>query len=164
MGTVWDMKVYYWEHLRWYYIEVTLHWVYPTLRLPYREVLGTLPKSIQVTPQLKWVSSSSVPATMLYVISYCWFGNYLLIHCWLVKEYLKINRYLSANIYWCLLIPSFEHYWLIHHYLCDSRFMKPLLTNCRPTLLETMPKCCLPFAKLFTTEEQISQVWMSSFF
>ncbi|BFZ00848.1 hypothetical protein BsWGS_03886 [Bradybaena similaris] len=51
-----------------------------------------------------------------------------------------------------------EKAWLVAKwYNFDMMFMKPLLTNCRPTLLETMPKCCLPFAKLFTTEEQISQ-------
>lgn len=46
---------------------------------------------------------------------------------------------------------------LITLYL-KCRFMKPLLTNCRPTLMETLPKCCLPFARIFTTDEQISQV------
>ncbi|KAL8574830.1 hypothetical protein ACOMHN_031937 [Nucella lapillus] len=51
-----------------------------------------------------------------------------------------------------------EKAWLVakwHDF--DIRFMKPLLTNSRPTLIDTMPKCCLPFAKLFTTEEQLSQ-------
>ncbi|XP_013067639.1 sodium/hydrogen exchanger 9-like isoform X6 [Biomphalaria glabrata] len=51
-----------------------------------------------------------------------------------------------------------EKAWLVARwYNFDMRFMKPLLTNCRPTLMETLPNCCLPFAKLFTTEEQISQ-------
>ncbi|XP_076453860.1 sodium/hydrogen exchanger 9-like [Babylonia areolata] len=51
-----------------------------------------------------------------------------------------------------------EKAWLVakwHDF--DIRFMKPLLTNSRPTLIDTLPKCCLPFAKLFTTEEQLSQ-------
>ncbi|KAL8597910.1 hypothetical protein ACOMHN_063806 [Nucella lapillus] len=48
--------------------------------------------------------------------------------------------------------------WLVSKwYSFDTRFMKPLLTNCRPTLKETLPECCLPFAKLFTTEAQLSQ-------
>ncbi|KAH9512783.1 Sodium/hydrogen exchanger 9 [Bulinus truncatus] len=51
-----------------------------------------------------------------------------------------------------------EKAWLVAKwYNFDMRFMKPLLTNCRPTLMETLPSCCMPFAKLFTTEEQISQ-------
>ncbi|KAK3096145.1 hypothetical protein FSP39_023689 [Pinctada imbricata] len=39
----------------------------------------------------------------------------------------------------------------------DVRFMKPLLTNSRPSLMETLPAFCLPLAKLLTTEEQLSQ-------
>ncbi|CAG5128527.1 unnamed protein product, partial [Candidula unifasciata] len=51
-----------------------------------------------------------------------------------------------------------EKAWLVARwYNFDMMFMKPLLTNCRPTLLETMPRCCMPFAKIFTTEEQITQ-------
>ncbi|XP_059156900.1 sodium/hydrogen exchanger 6-like isoform X3 [Physella acuta] len=51
-----------------------------------------------------------------------------------------------------------EKAWLVARwYNFDMRFMKPLLTNCRPTLMETLPKCCLPFARVFTTDEQISQ-------
>ncbi|XP_041355222.1 sodium/hydrogen exchanger 9-like isoform X2 [Gigantopelta aegis] len=48
--------------------------------------------------------------------------------------------------------------WLVakwHHF--DVLFMKPLLTNSRPSLLDTLPKCCFPLAKIFTTEEQLSQ-------
>lgn len=36
----------------------------------------------------------------------------------------------------------------------DKNFMKPLLTNATPTLIETMPECCLPIAKILTTKEQ----------
>ncbi|KAK7483865.1 hypothetical protein BaRGS_00024882 [Batillaria attramentaria] len=51
-----------------------------------------------------------------------------------------------------------EKAWLVAKwYNFDMLFMKPLLTNCRPTLIDTLPKCCLPFAKLFTTEEQMTQ-------
>ncbi|CAL1547376.1 unnamed protein product [Lymnaea stagnalis] len=51
-----------------------------------------------------------------------------------------------------------EKAWLVAKwYNFDMRFMKPLLTNCRPTLMETLPSCCLPFARVFTTEEQITQ-------
>lgn len=36
--------------------------------------------------------------------------------------------------------------------------MKPLLTHSRPTLLETLPVCCNPVARLLTTTEQLTQV------
>ena len=41
----------------------------------------------------------------------------------------------------------------------DSRYMKPLLTNSRPTLLETLPSCLTPLARLLTTTEQLNQVF-----
>ncbi|VDN39988.1 unnamed protein product [Gongylonema pulchrum] len=34
--------------------------------------------------------------------------------------------------------------------------MKPLLTNASPTLLETLPSFLAPFARMFTTEQQLS--------
>lgn len=37
----------------------------------------------------------------------------------------------------------------------DHKLMKPLLTNSRPPLTETMPEFCLPFSKLFTSKEQV---------
>lgn len=37
-------------------------------------------------------------------------------------------------------------------------YMKPLLTHSRPTLLETLPVCCNPVARLLTTTEQLTQV------
>ncbi|XP_070174043.1 sodium/hydrogen exchanger 9-like isoform X3 [Littorina saxatilis] len=53
--------------------------------------------------------------------------------------------------------PS-EKAWLVAKwYNFDTIVMKPLLTNHRPTLIETLPKCCLPIAKIFTTEEQLTQ-------
>lgn len=38
------------------------------------------------------------------------------------------------------------------------RYMKPLLTHSRPTLLETLPVCCNPIARLLTTTQQLTQV------
>lgn len=39
-----------------------------------------------------------------------------------------------------------------------QRYMKPLLTHSRPTLLETLPVCCNPIARLLTTTQQLTQV------
>jgi hypothetical protein len=39
----------------------------------------------------------------------------------------------------------------------DTHYMKPLLTHSRPTLLETLPVCCNPIARLLTTTEQMTQ-------
>ena len=39
----------------------------------------------------------------------------------------------------------------------DAKYMKPLLTHSRPTLLETMPVFCTPIARLLTTTEQLTQ-------
>lgn len=41
-------------------------------------------------------------------------------------------------------------------YHVDSRFFKPLLTNHQPSLIDTLPSCCLPLARLLTTEAQMS--------
>jgi len=38
------------------------------------------------------------------------------------------------------------------------RFVKPLLTHARPPLTDTMPRCCLPLARLLTTEQQTLRV------
>jgi hypothetical protein len=40
----------------------------------------------------------------------------------------------------------------------DVRYMKPFLTHARPTLLDTLPVCCNPIARLLTTTEQLTQV------
>ncbi|XP_062575375.1 sodium/hydrogen exchanger 9-like [Saccostrea cucullata] len=40
-----------------------------------------------------------------------------------------------------------------HHF--DVRILKPFLTHSRPTLMETLPACCMPLARLLTTEEQM---------
>nr|XP_022914979.1 sodium/hydrogen exchanger 7 isoform X2 [Onthophagus taurus] len=39
----------------------------------------------------------------------------------------------------------------------DTNYMKPLLTHSKPTLLETLPVCCNPLARLLTTMEQMTQ-------
>ncbi|KAJ1527170.1 hypothetical protein ONE63_008701 [Megalurothrips usitatus] len=39
----------------------------------------------------------------------------------------------------------------------DTKYMKPFLTHSRPTLLETLPVCCNPLARLLTTTEQLTQ-------
>ncbi|EFO27480.2 sodium/hydrogen exchanger 3 [Loa loa] len=41
-------------------------------------------------------------------------------------------------------------------YNFDASFMKPFLTNANPTLLETMPSFMAPFAKIFTTRQQLT--------
>ena len=42
----------------------------------------------------------------------------------------------------------------------DTRYMKPLLTHARPTLLETLPVCCMPISRILTTTQQMTQVWL----
>lgn len=39
----------------------------------------------------------------------------------------------------------------------DTKYMKPLLTHSKPTLVETLPSCCLPLAKMLTSSEQLNQ-------
>ncbi|XP_059483253.1 sodium/hydrogen exchanger 6 isoform X3 [Neocloeon triangulifer] len=39
----------------------------------------------------------------------------------------------------------------------DVRYMKPFLTHARPTLLDTLPVCCNPIARILTTTEQLTQ-------
>ncbi|XP_016987508.1 sodium/hydrogen exchanger 6 isoform X3 [Drosophila rhopaloa] len=39
----------------------------------------------------------------------------------------------------------------------DTKYMKPMLTHSRPTLLETLPVCCNPIARLLTTTQQLTQ-------
>lgn len=52
---------------------------------------------------------------------------------------------------------AYEKAWLVRKwYNFDVRFMKPLLTNSRPTLMDTLPDCCLPITRLLTTTEQLS--------
>lgn len=52
---------------------------------------------------------------------------------------------------------AYEKAWLVRKWFnFDVRFMKPLLTNSRPTLIETLPECCLPFARILTTTEQLN--------
>lgn len=52
----------------------------------------------------------------------------------------------------------YEKAWLVRKwYNFDVRFMKPLLTHSRPTLLDTLPQCCLPLAHVLTSTEQLMQ-------
>ena len=39
----------------------------------------------------------------------------------------------------------------------DDKYLKPLLTHSNPTLMETLPGCCLPVARFFTSAEQLSK-------
>jgi len=39
----------------------------------------------------------------------------------------------------------------------DTKYMKPLLTHSKPTLVETLPGCCFPLAKMLTSSEQLHQ-------
>ena len=39
----------------------------------------------------------------------------------------------------------------------DNRLMKPLLTHSNPTLMETMPACCLGLSRILTSTEQLSR-------
>lgn len=53
---------------------------------------------------------------------------------------------------------KFEKAWLVRKWSnFDVMFMKPLLTHSRPTLMETLPSCCMPLARLLTSTEQLSQ-------
>lgn len=40
----------------------------------------------------------------------------------------------------------------------DVHYMKPLLTQSSPTLIETLPPCMGPIARILTTTEQLTQV------
>ena len=70
----------------------------------------------------------------------------------------------------CLCLISIDGCFTAHHKIkniflhCAFRFIKPLLTHARPPLTETLPQCCLPLAKLLTTDEQLQQVSNKPFF
>lgn len=52
---------------------------------------------------------------------------------------------------------KYDKAWLVsiwHDF--DIRFMKPFLTHSTPTLMETLPHCCLPLSRILTTEEQMA--------
>ncbi|XP_055948633.1 sodium/hydrogen exchanger 6-like isoform X2 [Argiope bruennichi] len=51
----------------------------------------------------------------------------------------------------------YEKAWLVKKwYNFDMRYMKPLLTHSRPTLLETLPSCCHSIARILTSTQQLS--------
>lgn len=55
------------------------------------------------------------------------------------------------------LRSPYEKAWLVRKWKnFDTQFMKPLLTNSRPTLIETMPECCMPISRILTTTEQLN--------
>ncbi|XP_042889453.1 sodium/hydrogen exchanger 7-like isoform X4 [Penaeus japonicus] len=57
---------------------------------------------------------------------------------------------------------KYEKAWLFRIWSqFDVRFMKPFLTNSRPTLLDTTPLCCAPLARILTTTEQLTQLYTS---
>lgn len=39
----------------------------------------------------------------------------------------------------------------------DTRYMKPFLTHSNPTLMETLPSCCLPLGRWLTSDEQLAR-------
>lgn len=75
----------------------------------------------------------------------------------LLKQTYLVHPKLSL----CFQHPQFVYHKLSSCLVLSDRFMKPLLTHARPSLMDTMPKCCLPLARLLTTEEQLSQVCRS---
>lgn len=55
------------------------------------------------------------------------------------------------------LVKNFSKILRILRSFAFFRYMKPLLTNSRPTLFETLPACCTPLARILTTTEQLTQ-------
>ncbi len=39
----------------------------------------------------------------------------------------------------------------------DDNYMKPLLTHSSPSLMETLPACCMPLARWLTSQEQLAR-------
>lgn len=68
-------------------------------------------------------------------------------HCW--REFGEISIQ-SLSIQLDLVSSILNSYHL-------NRYMKPLLTNSRPTLFETLPSFCTPLARILTTTEQLTQ-------
>ena len=38
----------------------------------------------------------------------------------------------------------------------DNSYMKPFLTHSSPSLMETLPDCCLPISRMLTSPEQLA--------
>lgn len=55
------------------------------------------------------------------------------------------------------LLQNYRNDKLNYNFLQFYRYMKPLLTNSRPTLFETLPAFCTPIARILTTTEQLTQ-------
>ncbi|KAG8187191.1 hypothetical protein JTE90_020062 [Oedothorax gibbosus] len=56
-----------------------------------------------------------------------------------------------------VLKTPYEKAWLVKKwYNFDMRYMKPLLTHSRPTLMETLPNCCHSLARVLTSTQQLS--------
>lgn len=54
----------------------------------------------------------------------------------------------------------YEKAWLVRKwYNFDANFMKPLLTHARPSLMETMPDCCLPVSRFLTSAQQMADAF-----
>lgn len=66
--------------------------------------------------------------------------------CW--REYGETS---TQGVFNSLIVN--KSYWGIYFH----RYMKPLLTNSRPTLFETLPSFCTPIARILTTTEQLTQ-------
>lgn len=96
------------------------------------------------------IKSLLTPSILYYPFQSCLF----IVHMNLQFSYLHIITTICLTL--MLLLLSF-----LVVYLDNKRtysYMKPLLTQSRPTLLETLPVCCNPIARLLTTTEQLTQV------
>lgn len=65
--------------------------------------------------------------------------------CW--REFGETLTRSWFNIFLCNIVIN----------IFDFRYMKPLLTNSRPTLFETLPSFFTPLARILTTTEQLTQ-------
>ncbi|OUC42965.1 dual specificity phosphatase, catalytic domain protein [Trichinella nativa] len=110
------------------------------------------------SPQMRIIYST----TSLIVIFTVLFNGGLTVQ---IIEWLKIKccDQSSAELDQGMLSPHSHNRWdksLLPQkwYDFDNKFLKPLLTHAKPSLVETMPRWCLPIAKLFTTDLQYQQM------